>query len=69
MFTHLRKVLRIPYHRIYLSTRPDYVGGKRITKARLKLLMQSPAWAYGIKEISTKHVENYTIIYWVGKYA
>lgn len=67
MYKHLRKVLRIPYHKIYV-TFDEGDRYERFTKVKLKRRMQFPTWVHGIKQIDTNHRENYTKVYWRGKY-
>ena len=66
MTKHLRKVLRIPYHKIYITFDESIYYGQ--TKLKIKRLLKSQKWLDGINKIETKHKENYTKIYWKGKY-
>jgi hypothetical protein len=67
MIKHLRKVLRMPYHKIHITHDDRYYTP--MTKVKLRRLLKSQQWVDGIVEIHTTHKEDSTIILWRGKYA
>ena len=68
MLTHIKKVLRIPYHRIYESYN-NGMSYSKTSKAELKRKLTMPEYIYKIKEIHTDHKGNYTeiLINWESK--
>lgn len=61
MYSHIKKILRIPYHRIYLSNSGG-MSYSKITKAELKRKLTIVSYVYKIKEINTNYKSNYTEI-------
>jgi hypothetical protein len=66
MHEQIKKVLKIPYHRIYIRV-SDYYPDRK-TKKTMRRLVKSQKWVDGISEIETNYNMNYTVIKWKGKY-
>lgn len=66
MLTHLKQILRISHHKIYIHFDNTIYYG--MTKTKLKRLINSQKWMDGVAEIDTDYKTNKTFIYWKGIY-
>lgn len=62
MKQHINKILRKPWHVVYITDNGSLYT--RISKTKLKRLLQSNTWINEVSEIDSKWTENYSVITW-----